>query len=129
MNKKIKITEKNTKKIEQELKKVNGRLENDLRLSDILVALKSVEKKLLIPKCHMDGVVVRYSPYESWSYGLPQAYKYQPTIVVCNLVYKNSNWYITDIFRDNGKNHKGNNFIITLTPKAEQTILERYRTF
>lgn len=114
------------KRIKAELEAVQGRCKvRTIDFDDIRQTLESVEKKIGIPKCWLDGCTLSID-INAQNFPLP--YKYIPESTIFVAENKKGVWYVTDIFRSNCR--RANDMVrMALTDDAKREILYRFSKF
>lgn len=120
----IAITEKNIDRINEAIKKAEGRATaRTVTAKDILKAVEDLEHKLGILKKDMEGIT---AVIDVNAQDFPRAYKYTPDSTIVEIVRKKSGWSLVDVERDWTRSTK-HKYAVKLTPEAEQAIIDSKR--
>jgi len=123
---KIKITENNQQKIEDELKAVNGRATTKTftEYSEILEYVNFVETKFNnfgFSEKDKKGAVFVFNSFES----VAKSYKYAQTNTSCTIERTSTGWFLTNVERvENWPGSRAKRQLI-LTPEQDQTAHRR----
>lgn len=114
------------KRIKTALEAVQGRCKvRTIDFDDIQRTLESVEKKIGIPKCWLDGCTLSI---DINAQNFPLSYKYIPESTIFWAENKKGSWYITNICRSNCR--RANDMVrMILTEDAKREILCRFNKF
>lgn len=91
---------------------------------EVVSALDIVERKLDLPKKHLDGVTVDID-YHAQDF--PRAYKYTPESTHFCAVYKRGSWRVIDIYRATTR-RASQAYKVDLTDAAKEAIIAHYST-
>lgn len=92
---------------------------------DIIHAIESVEKKVSIPKCRLDGTTITIDIHGD---DFPSAYKYTPESTIFSATNVKGKWHITEIKRT--ACHRYNQRVIcNLSSMAKDALLESFEKF
>lgn len=92
---------------------------------DILSAVETIEKKLGVPKCRLDGTLAHVDLRAD---DFPSAYKYTPTSTQFEVVNNKGKWYLTDIMREDCRRFN-QKFVIYMSETTKKAILEKFQSF
>ena len=111
----------NTKKLEEAIKKAEGRATaRTVDVRSIILCLDLIK----VPKARLNGTKVEYDGGEKF----PNAYKYRPESTHWKAENVNGRWYITDIWRDTCPN-RSTSMHVEYSEAAKAWILEEASKF
>ena len=125
MKKAIIINPENAEKINQELKKVEGRAkERTTTFNDILHIIEGVEHRIgNMPKKALEGTTFTHDHRQHF----PNSYKYKASSTWIRCEYSKGSWRLIDCGRDDCPNVNSNyEYILRLSESAKTEILKRY---
>lgn len=92
---------------------------------DIIHTIESVEKKISIPKCRLDGTTIIIDIHSD---DFPSAYKYIPMSTKFSADNRNGKWYITKIWRGKCSRYS-QRVLCNLSDGAKIEILKNFQSF
>lgn len=120
------IKESNRAKIEEAISKAEGKARTRrIDYMDILIAIKEIEKKLNIPKKHMEGTSAWV---DTWNQKYPNAYHGVPESTQFHVVYKNGSWKLIEVCRSITGRGTGE-YSLNLSESTEEALIKKYRMF
>lgn len=120
----IAITEKNSDRINEAIRKEEGRATaRTVTAKDILKAVEDLEHKLGIRKKDMTNIT---AVIDVNAQDFPRAYKYTPYSTIVVIVRKKSGWNLVNVERDWTRSPK-QKYTVKLTPEAERAIIDSKR--
>ena len=120
------IKESNKEKINEIIKKADGRARERIIESyeELVKICESVEDRLKpMTKKAMDGTKIHYDFRDHF----PRAYKYTPASTHVDLIFKNGSWRLVDIYRDTCPNLNCCYYYrLELSETAKESVLNRF---
>lgn len=123
------LNETNKGKIESIIAASQGRAkERTIDVDDIFATAVGIERKLGIPKKHLEGCVFWCDPNAQ---DFPNAYKYAPHSTQFRLTFYGGKWRVDNICRiETRKNGCGKEVeTVTMTAEAKLALINRYMMF
>lgn len=117
---KIIVNAKNADRINEEIKKSEGRAKvRTVTYNEIVKGIEEVEERLHIAKADMEGVKV----YMDWNaQDFPHAYKYTPESTHVYLIRTKSGWAMYGVDRNTCQRRSGK-YELVLTDRAQKAII------
>lgn len=121
MEKKIYLTENNKAKVQEVLDAAQKQCTaRTITVDDIYDDAEYLEKKLAIPKKHMEGIT---AVIDHNAQTFPGAYKYIPYSTVFKIERSHNKWALIDCYRDICRSRI---YRVALTEKAKESIINNH---